>query len=156
MAGFQNILIVEDEVLIRELYYLTITKAGYKTEVAGDATEAFEKLKAFRPDVIFLDIMLPGMSGIDILKRLRSDPLYHLQKTKIVLITNLGQQNLADVAAAEHADGYVIKADIVPRDLVKLIHSFEEQQGPTPLPGTNTPPPSQAATTTDIAGPASA
>lgn len=132
MAGFQNVLIVEDEVMIRELYYLTITKAGYTVEVAGDATAAFEKLKTFRPDIIFLDIMLPGMSGIDILKRLRNDPLHHAQKTKIVLITNLGQQNLADVAMAEHADGYVIKADIVPRDLVKIIQSFEERQGAQP------------------------
>jgi len=131
MAGFQNVLIVEDEVLIRELYYLTITKAGYETAVSGDATATFELLKTFRPDIIFLDIMLPGMSGIDILKRLRNDPLYHAQKTKIVLITNLGRQNLADVAVAEHADGYVIKADIVPRDLVKIIKSFE-QQSPRP------------------------
>lgn len=131
MAGFQNILIVEDEVMIRELYFLTLTKAGYKTMLAGDAKTTFELLQHFQPDVIFLDIMLPGMSGIDILKKLRTDPQYHCQNTKIVLITNLGQQNLADTAMAEHADGYVIKADIVPKDFIKIIHSLE-QQGSNP------------------------
>lgn len=124
MVGFQNVLIVEDEIMIRELYYITFTKAGYKVEVAGSADEAFRKLQKFQPHIIFLDIMLPGMSGIDILKKLRSDPQYHCQQTKIVLITNLGQQNLAEVAMAEHADGYVIKADIVPKNLVTIAQSL--------------------------------
>jgi CheY-like chemotaxis protein len=135
MAGFQNVLIVEDEVMIRELYFITFTKAGYKVGVAGNADETFAQLPQFKPDVIFLDIMLPGMSGIDILKKLRSDPQYGCQNTKIVLITNLGQQNLAEVAMAEHADGYVIKADIVPKNLVAIAKSLEAQEnspGTTP------------------------
>lgn len=135
MAGFQNILIVEDEVMIRELYFITFTKAGYKTEVAGNADETFAVIQRFQPDIIFLDIMLPGISGIDILKKLRNDPQYHCQQTKIVLITNLGQQNLAEVAMAEHADGYVIKADIVPKNLVAIAKSLEQQEnrpGTTP------------------------
>jgi len=140
MAGFQNILIVEDEAMIRELYYITLTKAGYTVQYAGDGPAAFGLLQQFRPDIIFLDIMLPGMSGIDILKKLRSDPQYNCQDVKIILITNLGQQNLADVAFAAHADGYVIKADIVPRDLIKIIRSLEQseapqQPGPSPAPG---------------------
>lgn len=137
MGGFRNVLIVEDEVMIRELYYITLTKAGYKTEVAGDATQTFERLQNFQPDIIFLDIMLPGMSGIDILKRLRTDPIYHCQQTKIVLITNLGQQNLAEIAMAQHADGYIIKADIVPRHLVTIIKSLETDDTPGVTPGGN-------------------
>ncbi len=130
MAGFQNVLIVEDEVMIRELYYLALQKAGYQVKLAGDAGGAFKVLESFQPDIIFLDIMLPGMSGIDILKKLRGNPEYHCQQTKIVLITNLGQQNLAEVAMAERADGYVIKADIVPKDLIRIIHSLEKDATP--------------------------
>lgn len=126
MAGFQNVLIVEDEVMIRELYFITFTKAGYKVAVASSADEAFAQLPKFKPDIIFLDIMLPGMSGIDILKKLRTDPQYGCTNTKIVLITNLGQQNLAEVAMTEHADGYVIKADIVPKNLVAIAKSLEK------------------------------
>jgi len=137
MAGFQNVLIVEDEVMIRELYYITLTKAGYKTEVAGDSVQTFEKLKTFQPDIIFLDIMLPGMSGIDILKELRSNPVHHCQQTKIVLITNLGQQNLAEIAMAQHADGYIIKADIVPRHLVTIIKSLQADSIPSVSQGGN-------------------
>ncbi|HEV7454827.1 MAG TPA: response regulator [Candidatus Saccharimonadales bacterium] len=137
MAGFQNVLIVEDEVMIRELYFITLTKAGYKVECTGDGPATFDLLLHFRPDIIFLDIMLPGMSGIDILKKLRADPQYNCQNTKIILITNLGQENLADVALASHADGYVIKADIVPKDLIKIIRSLEQ---PSPPPA-DTPPP---------------
>ena len=127
MAGFQNVLIVEDEVMIRELYFLSLSKAGYKTVLAGSGPEAFEKLKEFKPDVVFLDIMLPEMSGIDILKSLRNDPSHNAQDAKIVLITNLGQENLADIAIKEHADGYIIKADILPKDLITIIESLEHQ-----------------------------
>jgi CheY-like chemotaxis protein len=127
MAGFQNVLIVEDEVMIRELYFLSLNKAGYHTVLAGSGSEAFKQLESFKPDVVFLDIMLPEMSGIDILKALRTDPSHNCQDAKIVLITNLGQENLADIAIKEHADGYIIKADILPKDLVTIIESLERQ-----------------------------
>jgi CheY-like chemotaxis protein len=119
-----TVLIVEDEAMIRELYFFTLTRAGYTVKTAGSSTEAFSTLREFKADIIFLDIMLPGMSGLDILKTLRSDAQYNSFDSRIVLITNLGQQNLAETAMQERADGYIIKADIVPKDLITVIESF--------------------------------
>ena len=124
MTDKPTVLIVEDEVMIRELYFFTLTRAGYTVKTAGSSTETFSTLRDFKADVIFLDIMLPGMSGLDILKTLRSDAQYNALESRIVLITNLGQQNLAETAMHEHADGYIIKADIVPKDLITVIESF--------------------------------
>lgn len=125
MAGLPSVLIVEDEVMIRELYFFTLQRAGYEVRTSGDATETFSTLREYHADIIFLDIMLPGMSGLDILKTLRNDPQYGAKESRIVLITNLGQQNLAETAMHEHADGYIIKADIVPKDLITVIESFK-------------------------------
>jgi DNA-binding response OmpR family regulator len=123
MAGLQNVLVVEDDVMIRELYRTTLVRDGFHVEIAGDSHEAFEKLKTFKPDIVLLDIMLPGQSGIDILKELRANPEYHCQDKKILMLTNLAQKNLAESAFKIGADGYIVKADILPSDLKNAIAS---------------------------------
>lgn len=130
MAGLRNVLIVEDDALIRELYRTTLVEFGYRVEVAGDSKETFAKIPKFHPDVILLDIMLPDQSGLDILKDLRTKPEHHSQDTKVVLLTNLAQKNLADTAIEYGADGYIIKADILPRDLDEIIKSLEASKEP--------------------------
>lgn len=124
MAGLQNVLVVEDDVMIRELYRTTLVRDGFHVEVAGDSHEVFEKLKNFHPDIIFLDIMLPGQSGIDILKELRTNPTYGCEDKKVLMLTNLAQKNLAESAFQLGADGYVVKADILPNDLKSVILSL--------------------------------
>lgn len=126
MAGLKNILIVEDEIMIRDLYRTVLVRDGYSVTIAGNSQEAFAALQKSHADVILLDIMLPGMSGIDILKELRSNPVHNCQKNFILLLTNLAQPDLNKLAFDNKADGYVIKADILPDDLVKIIASFDE------------------------------
>lgn len=126
MAGLKNVLIVEDDVMIRELYRSTLVNSQYNVELAGDANELYAKLGNFRPDYIFLDIMLPGVSGLEILKELRTNPTRGCMQTKIVILTNLAQRSVADNAMSSGADGYIIKADILPKDLPDIIASLEE------------------------------
>ncbi len=123
MAGSLSVLLVEDDILIRDLYRETLVRAGYKVEVAGDATETYLKLKSFHADVIMLDIILPGESGITILQRLRKQK--ELDDTHIIMVTNLAQASLAKEAMANRADGYVIKAEIQPKDLIRIIEELE-------------------------------
>ncbi len=126
MAGSQNVLIVEDDGLIAELYRTTLVRDAYHVEIAHDSNAAFELIKSFKPDVIFLDIMLPGMSGIDILKILRTKPEYGCMDKKILLLTNLAQKDMAATAVEYDADGYIIKADVLPTDLNHIIKSLDE------------------------------
>ncbi len=125
MAGLQNVLIVEDDVMILELYRTTLVRDGFHVEIASDSHQAYEVLKKYTPDVVLLDIMLPGESGLDILKELRTNPVYNCQQTRILMLTNLAQKGLADNAFELGADGYVVKADILPSDLKKIISSAE-------------------------------
>lgn len=126
MAGLRKILIVEDDAMIRDLYRIALVDKQYSVDIAGDAATVYQKIQVFQPDCILLDIMLPGVSGLEILKELRTNPAYGSQNTKIVMLTNLAQRSVAENAMAGGADGYVIKADILPKDLPEVIKSLEE------------------------------
>ena len=125
MAGLKNIVIVEDDVMIRELYKSTLENAQYKVEGAGNASELYKKLEHFKPDYVLLDIMLPETSGLEILNELRKNSKHGCQKTKIVMMTNLAERSVIDKAIEDGADGYVIKSDILPKDLLKIIPSLD-------------------------------
>jgi DNA-binding response OmpR family regulator len=123
-AGLQRILLVEDDLLIREMYQLYLEDKGYKLSTASDGDEALVAAKSFRPDLIFLDIMMPKRDGLEVLHLLRTDAGYGCLKCKIVLLTNLGDNTIADQVEGL-IDGYAIKAEITLADLVNIIKSLE-------------------------------
>jgi CheY-like chemotaxis protein len=128
MDGSKNVLIVEDDVIIRDLYRAALVVAHHTVESAGSATECYQKLLTFQPEFVFLDIMLPGTSGLEILQELRTNPAHRCTDAKIVMLTNLAQSSVVDNAMQHGADGYIIKADILPRDLPKVITSLGEDE----------------------------
>lgn len=126
MAGLKNVLIVEDDASIRDLYRMTLANNEYMVEVADSADELYAKLEVFHPDCLFLDVMLPGTSGLEALKELRTNPARGCMDAKIIVLTNLAQRSVADNAMENGADGFIIKADVLPNDLPKIIESLEE------------------------------
>jgi CheY-like chemotaxis protein len=98
---------------------------GYDIEVAVDGEDGLEKAKQFHPDLVFLDIMMPNVDGLRVLKLLRHDEQYNSTKAKIVLLTNLGDANRVNPKVKQDMDGYVIKAEIELSDLIDIIKSFE-------------------------------
>ena len=105
---------------------MALANSGYVVEAADSAEELYAKLENFKPDCIFLDVMLPGTSGLEVLKELRTNPSLGCVGIYIVVLTNLAQRSVADNAMENGADGFIIKADILPRDLPKVIESLEE------------------------------
>ena len=75
MTSKKKVLIIEDEEVCAQLVDLVINKSGIEVIIAADGNEGVEKAISERPDLIFLDIMLPGMNGYDIIKRLKNDPV---------------------------------------------------------------------------------
>lgn len=124
-VGLQRILLVEDDPLIREMYRLFLTDKGFTVGIAVDGDDALTVAKSFHPDLIFLDIMMPKRSGLDVLKILRTDPSYGCSTCKIVLLTNLGDDTIGK-RYHDEIDGYAIKAEIELSDLLRIIHSFED------------------------------
>lgn len=126
MAGLQKILLVEDTEQIIDIYSRILEMNGYQFKVARTINELLEIAPEFKPDLIFLDIMLPGdKTGLDALPILRNNEQYGVTKTRIVLLTNLGQSDEVQKMFDAYADGYVIKAEIDPHEIIDIIRSFE-------------------------------
>lgn len=123
MDGSKNVMLVEDDAMIRELYTTVLVSSQYVVQTAVGAAELYEKLQTFHPAYVLLDLMLPGVSGLEILKELRANPVHGCQKAKIILLTNMSESTFKDDAIKGGADGYLIKADTVLTDLPGIIAS---------------------------------
>ncbi len=119
----KKILIAEDDFFIRDIYSKVFSLSGYEVAVAVDGMDALEKIKAQPYDMILLDIMMPRMTGIDVLKNVRSleDPT---KSIPVFIITNLGQQNVIEEAFKLGMDGYILKSQVTPQQIVDEINNF--------------------------------
>jgi DNA-binding response OmpR family regulator len=114
-AAWARVLLVEDEVDIRELIRYSLAQAGLDVEEASDGAEALDKLRAFAPDLVVLDLMLPGMPGLEVCQRLRS----RAETARLPIMVVSAKSNASDKALglAMGADDYVTKP-FSPRDLL--------------------------------------
>lgn len=121
MAGSKRILFVEDDKVISDMYARALTRQGYAVDFAYDGTVGLAKARAEQYDLILLDIMMPGLTGIEVLHKLRGQDGKGMPGTKIIILTNLGQDKTSEEALKSQADGYIIKAEVVPSELAELI-----------------------------------
>lgn len=121
MAGSKTILCIEDEHFISDLYTRALTKAGYNVTVVYDGQQGLQAAQTDAYDIILLDIMVPSITGVEILRRLR-DPVETPQlHSKIIITTNLEQSETTREQIERQADGYVIKAEVTPKQLVDFL-----------------------------------
>lgn len=114
-----NILIVEDDVFLADLYKTKFALEGFKVTVAYDGEKGWELAKKNSPDIILLDLILPKMSGFDILKSLKADS--KLEKIPVILLTNLSQKSDVEKGLKMGAKDYLIKAHFMPSEVVEKI-----------------------------------
>jgi len=116
----QKILLVDDDQYIRELYEEVLKNAGFEVETAVDGKEGFEKIKAGGYDLILLDVMLPYLDGIGILKKLEEEK----PKSKngpIMLLTNLASDPVIQEAIQKGAVACLNKAEMNPDEFLKKV-----------------------------------
>jgi DNA-binding NtrC family response regulator len=107
-----TVLIVDDEIEVCKALELFLTKKGYRVSIAADGTSALELVKENKPDIVLLDIIMPGMWGTDVLKQIKKiDPLIN-----VIMTTAVGDTNEIEKALKGGALDYLIK----PLDLRKL------------------------------------
>lgn len=119
----RKILCVEDERFISELYVRALTKAGYQVTVEPDGKKALGLALTNEYDIILLDLMIPTITGIDVLRQLRGPGARPL-KAKIVITTNLEQREEIRADIEKQADAYLVKAEITPKELVAFLNTI--------------------------------
>lgn len=122
MPEEKKILIVDDDLTLREMYEERLKYDGFVVIGASDGEEAIKKAQDELLDIILLDVMMPKMNGIDVMKKLRED-----EKTKnipIIILTALIQEiDKIKGMMGEH-DGYLIKSEQMPKEVIAKVHEI--------------------------------
>lgn len=115
-----SVLVADDDADIRDLVVFKLSQAGLAVDAVGDGAAALEFLSRRRPDLVLLDVMMPGLSGLDVLRRIRADE--RLSDLKVVLLTARARDVDVDDGFTSGADDYVTKP-FSPRELLHRVHS---------------------------------
>jgi CheY-like chemotaxis protein len=121
----KRILCIEDEHFISELYARALTRGGYSVDFETDGQKGLLKAQTDQYDVILIDLMVPTIDGIEILRTLRDPARTPHLKAKIIIITNLEQRDEVRADIEKQADGYIIKAEITPRELREVLDNLK-------------------------------
>jgi DNA-binding response OmpR family regulator len=120
-SGGRSVLCIEDEHFISELYARALRKAGYSVVVEADGAKGLVEAQTNKYDIILLDLMIPNLTGIEILRALRDPARVPPIKAKIVIITNLEQRDDVRADIEKQADGYIVKAEMTPHQLANFL-----------------------------------
>ena len=118
----KTILLIEDETFIADVYARELTKAGYQVKIARDGVTGLHTLEAEQFNLLLLDIMLPGIHGLEILREWRSKNPNSTMP--VILLTNLGQDEIIKEAFTLGARGYLIKASYTPKQIVEEVNTI--------------------------------
>lgn len=113
-----TILIVEDEIVLQDVYKLILSSAGHTVHTASDGVEGLKKISSVRPDVLLLDIFMPRMDGKEFL---RNVDLADYPNTRVIVYSNLSDKATEEEVLGLGAHDFVLKSSMTPNDLLDLV-----------------------------------
>jgi CheY-like chemotaxis protein len=150
-----KLMLVEDDNNLREIYEARLRAEGYEIIAAKDGEEALVLAKANKPDLIIADVMMPKISGFEMLDILRNTD--GLKTVKVIMLTALGQSDDQQRAKSLGADRYLVKSQVTLEDIVKVTHELiGDLPAPAPAAATQATPLAAAVDTPAVAQPATA
>ncbi len=114
-----KILLVDDDKLLIKMYQGKFVDDGYEVEVATNGEEGYDKALEFKPNLILLDIMMPKVNGLDLLKKLKARE--ETKEIPVILLTNVGGDEDAKYGLSLGAVAYLVKAHYDVKDVVKKV-----------------------------------
>ncbi|GAA1235543.1 response regulator [Janibacter melonis] len=117
----QTVVVADDDDDIRDLVAFKLENAGYEVISVADGDSAWDRVREVRPTLAVLDVMMPGMSGLDVLREIRADD--SLAETKVILLTARSRDVDVDAGFSSGADDYLTKP-FSPRELVHRVSSL--------------------------------
>lgn len=115
----KKILIVEDDKFLRDLISQKLLKEGYDITEAVDGEKGIEGVKKEKPDLVLLDLILPGVDGFEVLSQIKADPI--LAQIPVIILSNLGQKEDVERGLKLGAVDYLIKAHFTPEEIVQKV-----------------------------------
>ena len=126
----KKILIIEDDQIVANIYRNKLAVEGYTAEVATDGESGLKVMRTFKPQLILLDLMLPGISGVDVIKEIRSETEF--SKIPIIIFSNTYLTNLIQEAWRAGANKCLSKANCKPRDVIEIVRNAIGDSGALP------------------------
>ena len=114
-----KVAIIEDDQAISQMYRIKFEAEGYDVETAENGKLGLELAKNMRPDIILLDLMMPVMSGKEMLAKLRATPWG--KNIKVIVLTNRGEQEIPPVVRDLNITALILKANMTPRQVAELV-----------------------------------
>lgn len=124
-----TILLVEDDINLREIYAARLSAEEYTVVVASDGEEALAKSVKTKPDLILLDVMMPKISGFDVLDIIRSTP--ETKHVKVIMLTALSQSADQERGQKLGVNKYLVKSQITLEDVVATVREILEELAPS-------------------------
>ena len=115
----KKILIIEDDPIVANVYRNKLAVEGYQAEVASDGETGLKSVRAFRPNLVILDLMLPAISGLEVIREIRGEPEF--AKIPIIVFSNTYLTNLIQEAWRAGANKCLSKASCMPNDIVDVV-----------------------------------
>jgi DNA-binding response OmpR family regulator len=118
----KKILIVEDDKFLRELIVRKLSNEGYEVAEAVDGEQGLQKTKETKPDLVLLDLILPGIDGFEVLAQKKEDPF--IAAIPVIVLSNLGQKEDVDKGLSLGATDYLIKAHFTPGEIIEKVRNI--------------------------------
>lgn len=115
----KNILVIEDDKFLRELIAQKLSRDGYEVSEAIDGEEGIKKIQKEKPDLVLLDLILPGIDGFEVLTKMKKDST--ISSVPVIILSNLGQKDDVERGLKLGAVDYLIKAHFTPGEIVDKV-----------------------------------
>ena len=122
MADKKTILLVEDDAFVSDIYQTKLDKEGFNVEMAVNGVEAMKILEKTKPDLILLDIVMPYMDGMEVLKKLKEKEEW--KSIPVVLLTNLSEKEKVEEGLGMGANDYLIKSHFTPTEVLDKVKTL--------------------------------
>ncbi len=116
-----KIAIIEDDPVISQMYRMKFEADGFKVQVADNGADGIVLVKSFSPDIVLLDMQMPGMNGDEALEKIRQESWG--KEVPVIVLTNLGEEEAPKNLRSLGIHSYIVKADFTPRQVAMRVKS---------------------------------
>jgi DNA-binding response OmpR family regulator len=119
MSAIFKVAVVEDDHDLQYLYQLKLEREGFEVATASNGQEGLELIQKFQPHIVLLDLMMPIMSGTEMLAEMRSQPWG--SEARVIILTNISRDEAPQALRFLHVDRYIVKAHHTPAQVIGVV-----------------------------------